>query len=153
MSARLSEETPASATPRFRVHWHVILTHFPVSGFAGAFLFMTLHLVTRDRCMGAASFVALLAATAILIPTTFTGWLEWRTTYRSFMNKVFRNKIRMSAVMIPVAIALGTYQSQQPFTSPDAVLTIPHAIYFAGLALLMLGAMAEGYWGGRLHHR
>jgi uncharacterized membrane protein len=131
----------------------VILTHFPVSAFAGAFLFMTMHLVTRDECWSRASFVTLLAATAILIPTTLTGWLEWRRTYERFMNKVFRYKIRIALAMLPLALALTAFQLFAPLTKADTGTALEHAVYFAGLGLLSLGAAAEGYYGGRLHHR
>lgn len=154
MSAEVRAETSdLPVKPRFRLHWHVILTHFPVSGFAGAFLFMVLHLVSGDRCMAGASYVALIASTAILLPTTLTGWLEWRKTYRSFMNKVFRNKIRVSLAMIPVSLGLTLYQTIHQFEPVGTIQTVPHAVYFSGLAALLFGAMAEGYWGGRLHHR
>lgn len=152
-SQTATDETHAAARPRFRLHWHVILTHFPVSGFTGAFLFMALHVITRESCMATASYLTLVAATIVLAPTTFTGWIEWRKTYRSFMNKVFRNKIRVAAGMLPLAIALVVLQTLWPLQSLDASSTLPHALYFGGLALLMLAAMAEGYWGGRLHHR
>lgn len=148
-----AEGTPTPAPrekPTFRIHWHVILTHFPVSAFTGAFIFMGLHLLLGDACWPRAAYVALLAGTVVLVPTTITGLLEWRSTYKRFMNKVFRYKLRIAAGMVPLSIALAVYQTFVPF---DDLAMLPHLLYFGGLGLLVLGSMAEGYYGGRLHHR
>lgn len=147
---------PASAArpkQRYKLHWHVVLTHFPVSAFAGAFVFMALHLLTEDPCMSRASYVTLVASAAVLVPVTLTGWQTWKKAYNGSQIRVFRIKIAISAAMIPLAAGLAVYYTVYPFERLDPGHGLPHLIYFAGLTLLMLGAMAEGYYGGQLHHR
>jgi hypothetical protein len=40
------------AVPKRRIHWHVFLTHFPLSMFGGAFGFQILHLFMAGRIVG-----------------------------------------------------------------------------------------------------
>lgn len=150
----VAHDAPAGVEhPAFKLHWHVVLTHFPVAGFAGAFLFMGLHLLTRNPCFALGAYVTLIAAGVALVPTTLTGWFTWKRGYEGYRSKLFLVKIWTSAVMIPVAAGLIVYQTVHPFRVLDLRHDLPHLIYFLGVLLLMLGAMTEGYWGGRLHHR
>ena len=64
------------------------------------------------------------------------------------------NKINISFFMIGVSILLVICRTI--FTVGgilDILHNAWHLIYFLGVTLLMLGALAEGYYGGRLHHR
>lgn len=140
-------------TRKFKMHWHVVLTHFPVSGFTGAFLFMVLHLVTRDVCMARAAFVTLVLATVVLVPTTLTGWFTWKRNYRGVRSTTFRVKIWTSVEMLVLSVALVVYQFMNPFDLLHITEEPAHLVYFIGLVLLMTGAITEGYWGGKLRHR
>lgn len=152
----MTMETAASSPSekrRYKLHWHILFTHFPIGTVAGAFLFMGLHLITRNGCYAQAAYVSLIAGAAILIPTTATGWYAWKRTYKGSDSKLFRIKIWTSAVMIPLSVALVVYQGTHPFTLLDVGHSLAHAIYLLGVVLLMIGGVIEGFWGARLHHR
>lgn len=138
---------------KWHMHWHVALVHFPTAGFTGAFLFMALHLVTHNACLPYAAYVTLVASTIALVPVTLSGWLTWRRTYRSRRSTTFTVKIWTSFAMLAVSVALVIYQTYQPFALLDVTHRWAHAFYLVGVALLMAGAVVEGFFGGRLHHR
>ena len=150
-------EAPRDSATRsksaYRLHWHILMTHFPISAFLGAFLFMALHLITGNACYPLAAYVSLLAGAVVMVPTTVTGWLEWKSGYKGFKNTLFRVKIWTSAVMTPLSVALVIYQATHPFATLDVTHRLAHAAYFGGILVLMAGAVIEGYWGARLHHR
>lgn len=150
------EPTSSSTTPKgrkYKLHWHILFTHFPVGTFAGAFLFMALHVVTQNSCYAQAAYVTLIAGLAVLIPTTATGWVTWKRQYKGFENKLFRIKIWTSFAMIPLCAALVAYQTIHPFALLDVTHSRAHLFYFSGVVLLMIGSVVEGFWGARLHHR
>lgn len=143
----------AESEPKFKMHWHVVLTHFPVSAFTGAFLFMLLHLITGNPCMVLAAYITLIASVIVLVPTTLTGWFTWKRSYEGFLNKTFRIKIWTSIGMLAVSIVLVSYQTLDPSALTSVHNVGAHVVYLVGLGLLMVAAMVEGFWGGRLHHR
>jgi len=145
---------PPSAGPlKHRIHWHVFLTHFPISMFGGAFGFQVLHLFLAPVCFELATNVALLGGTATLLPTIATGWKEWKSHYHGAKGLIFKRKIitasGMAALSLPLIIwrigALGFFE--------EARFSPAHWIYLAGNTLLILGAIVEGYYGGILNHR
>ncbi|HLN89147.1 MAG TPA: hypothetical protein VK253_03690 [Candidatus Binatia bacterium] len=66
--------TPGRVAPRFKMHWHVLLIHFPISLFAGAFGFQILHLFIDPASFELSTNVTLLGGTIMMVPTTWTGW-------------------------------------------------------------------------------
>lgn len=136
-----------------RMHWHVFLTHFPISLFGTAFGFQILHLFMAPVCFELATNVALLGGTVMLMPTILTGWSEWKKRYHGAKGLIFRRKILtaygMAALSLPLVIwriaALGIFE--------EAPESPGHWIYLAGNTCLILGAIIEGYYGGRLNHR
>ena len=136
-----------------KMHWHVALTHFPISAFMGSFAFMALHVMTQHQCYSLAAYVSLIAGAVVMIPTTLTGWFDWKNRYKGARVKLFLYKIRIAYAMMVVSIAMVVYQSMFPIGLLDIWHIYGHLFYFAGVALLFLGAAAEGYYGGRLNHR
>jgi uncharacterized membrane protein len=144
---------PGDALPKRRIHWHVFLTHFPISLFGGAFGFQILHLFLAPACFELATNVALMGGTAMLLPTAATGWSEWKTHYHGAKGLIFKRKIMaaigMAALSLPLVVwriaALGLFEE-----APDSP---EHWVFLAGNALLILGAVVEGFYGGRLNHR
>lgn len=134
---------------KYKIHWHVVFTHFPLSFFLLSFCFMGLHLVTRKACYELAAYVGLLAGAAAMLPTTLSGWLTWKGRYRGMRGKIFIYKIRMAFGMIALSAALVIVRSAFPDTLHAAWLLL-HAL---GTLLLLAGAVLEGYYGGRLNHR
>ncbi|MDO8848470.1 MAG: hypothetical protein Q7W51_08815 [Coriobacteriia bacterium] len=154
MEADIAGRTSESQQRRkYKIHWHVVLVHFPVSALAGAFLFMALHLITKNPCLDYAAFITLLVSAIVLIPVTLSGWFTWKYRYGASKIKLFRIKIWTAVAMIPLSLALVVYHALYPFDVLDAAHVLPHALYFAGVTLLMAGAFVEGFWGGRLNHR
>ena len=148
------EQPPLSeAIKKPRIHWHVILTHFPLSLFGAAFGFQILHLFLAPACFELATNVMLIGGAAMLLPTVATGWSEWKTHYRGAKGLIFKRKITtafgMAALSLPLVVwriaALGLFEEAR--ASPE------HWIFMAGTMFLILGAVREGYYGGRLNHR
>jgi hypothetical protein len=144
---------PVAGSPKRRIHWHVFLTHFPISMFAGAFGFQVLHLFLAPACFELATNVALMGGSAMLLPTIATGWWEWKSHYHSAKGLIFKRKIAaaigMAALSLPLVVwrvaGLGLFEEVP--ASPE------HWIFLAGNTFLILGAVVEGYYGGRLNHR
>jgi uncharacterized membrane protein len=137
----------------YKVHWHVILVHFPVSFFLGAAGFQILHLFWAPASFELASNVALLAGTIMLIPTTLSGWASWKKDYKGAKGKIFRIKIRVAFAMLFFSIALSIWRFGFISIQDEATLSYEHWPYFFGTLLLFAGAVVEGFYGGRLNHR
>ncbi|MBE0713977.1 MAG: hypothetical protein MUQ25_07510 [Candidatus Aminicenantes bacterium] len=148
-----SASQPGAALSKRRIHWHVFLTHFPISMFGGAFGFQILHLFLAPACFELATNVALIGGIAMLLPTAATGWSEWKTHYHGAKGLIFKRKIAaaigMAAIGLPLVVwrvaALGLFEE-----APDSP---EHWIFLAGNSFLILGAVLEGFYGGRLNHR
>jgi uncharacterized membrane protein len=138
---------------KYKLHWHVVFTHFPVSFFVGSFGFMVLHLFTQTSCFELAAYVGLITGAVMMIPTTLTGWFTWKGRYKGLKSKLFTNKIRISFAMIAISFLLVIYRTVFEFEYLDIEHNLWHATYFIGVTLLMVLAIAEGYYGGRLNHR
>ncbi len=134
---------------KYKIHWHVVFTHFPISFFMLSFVFMALHLATRRACFELAAYIGLLAGAAVMLPTTLSGWLTWKGRYKGMKGKMFIYKIRIAFSMIAMSLLLVIVRS----TFPDALHAVWLWLYALGTLLLLIGAMAEGYYGGRLNHR
>src|SRR4030042_2403303 len=146
---------PGPAGARFKMHWHVLFTHFPISLFGAAFGFQVLHLfpTSLSSCFETASTVALIGAAAMMIPTTLTGWFTWKKQYKSARVLIFQRKIVVSYALLAVSIALVSWRTTQFQAFQDAPESPWHWLSLAGITLLIAGAGAEGYYGGRLTHR
>lgn len=148
-------DTPAVQSvplPRYHFHWHVFLTHFPISFFGVAFTFQLLHLFMLPVCFELATNVSLIAGTVLLVPTTLTGWGSWKRLYKGAGGLIFRRKIMLSFVMLAVSVPLTLWRMVLLNAFEDAPYSPAHWVYFAGNTLLILGAVAEGYYGSRLTH-
>jgi len=135
--------------PGYRIHWHVVLTHFPISFFMVSAGFMVLHLFTETACFEVSAFLTLIAGTIILIPTTLSGWLTWKSQYKQARIKLFLYKIYISFALIAISITILIFRGFVVNTDHG----IWHFIYSIGFVILFFGSMAEGYYGGRLSHR
>jgi uncharacterized membrane protein len=144
------KETMAKgAILKYKIHWHVALAHFPISFFSMSFGFMVLHLSTRKECYESAAFLSLAAGAVIMLPAMLTGWLTWKGRYKGMRGRTFIYKIRIAFAMLAGGTALAILRA----LLQGRLHTIWLAAYTAGILLLSLGAIAEGYYGGRLNHR
>jgi uncharacterized membrane protein len=149
----MTTTSPGKSILHYKMHWHVPFTHFPVSFFVGSFGFILLSLFTDTDCFEIAGFIGLAAGAAVMIPTTLTGWVEWKGRYKGFKSKLFINKIRISFAMIGISFALVIYRATFLLENLNILHNVWHAIYFAGVTLLVIGSIAEGHYGARLNHR
>lgn len=134
---------------RYKIHWHVLFTHFPVSFFLLSSAFMILHLFIPRDCYELAAFLCLLAGAIILIPTTISGWRTWKGRYKGMRGKMFLYKIRTAFGMLGLSFALVLVR----LFFPPPLHAVWLWLYAAGILLLLVGAMVEGFYGGRLNHR
>lgn len=152
----MSTSTPSGHTAaRYKMHWHVLFTHFPISLFGAAFGFQILHLfpTSLSGCFEIATTVALISAAALMIPTILTGWFTWKKQYKGARVLIFQRKIAISYAMLAVSIVLVSWRTTQFEAFQDAPQSPWHWLYLAGNTLLIAGAVVEGYYGGRLNHR
>lgn len=134
-------------------HWHLILVHFPISAFLGSFGFMVLHLFTETNAFELAGFVALTAGAAVMIPTTVSGWIAWKSRFKGSRSSTFDRKIRIAFIMIVISTVMVLYRAFFFTDRQDILHDAWHLLFFVGTILLLIGATAEGYYGGKLNHR
>ena len=139
--------------PRFKLHWHVLLVHFPVAFFTASFIFIAAHFMAQATCFELAGFVMLVLGAASMAPTTLSGWLTWKHKYHGMKGKLFLNKIGISIGMLGLSAVLIVFRLLYRIDLEAAAHDVWHYLYLGGITLLVLGAVAEGYYGGRLNHR
>jgi hypothetical protein len=144
---------PGAGAPKHRIHWHVFLTHSPISMFGGAFGFQALHLFVAPACFELATNVALLGGTVMLIPTIATGWMEWKTRYHGAKGLIFKRKIMTATIMAALSFPLVIWRIGILGLFKEVRFGPEHWIFLVGNSVLILGAIVEGYFGGRLNHR
>jgi len=146
----MSQTAPAGrAVLKFKIHWHVLVTHFPIALFLASAAFMALHLFTATECFELAGYIMLAGGAIMLVPAVVTGWITWKGRYRGVRGKIFVPKIRIAYAMVGLSAALLIFRGFFVHTEH----TLWHFVYGVGFVILFLGALAEGYYGGRLNHR
>jgi uncharacterized membrane protein len=139
---------------KYRVHWHVALVHFPISFFVASFLFQIIHLFPSEftGCFEIATNVSLIFATVITIPAIITGWYTWKRSYEGARILIFQRKQVISYFMIGIALIMVVWRSLFFGVFVDIPFGVWHWLYLAGNALLIVGAVLEGFYGERLNH-
>ncbi|MDA8082414.1 MAG: hypothetical protein M0024_02005 [Nitrospiraceae bacterium] len=136
----------------YRLHWHVFLTHFPLSLFGTAFLFQIIHLYRYPECFELSSTITIALGSASLIPTVFSGWITWKKQYKAAQVSLFRKKIIIAVFLLAISIPLAIWRIVFPEMFSHEPSGIGHWLFFAGTALIIIGAIAEGFYGGQLNH-
>lgn len=136
----------------YHVRWHLLLVHLPISLFGVAFLFQVLHLIFSPACFTLSTTVVILLGTIAMIPTITSGWSTWKSRYKGAGTFLFQRKIVTAFVMLAISISLTIWRFTYYSIFTDEP-NIPHWIFMAGTFLLIVGAVVEGYYGGRLSHR
>lgn len=150
----MSTTTPPKRTvAKYKIHWHVMFTHFPIALFGVAFGFQVLHFFIAPACFELATNVALITGAVFMIPTTWTGWITWKSSYKGARVLIFNRKITISFIILGVSVILATWRVAFLGFFEEAHYSPEHWIYLAGNTVLILGAAAEGYYGGKLNHR
>ena len=148
----ISPDVHGSTSP-YRVHWHVLIIHFPISFYVAAFGFQVLHLFSSPECYEQATNVALIAGTIVLMPTICSGWKTWKSDYQGARVPLFQRKIAIAVAMQVLSLVLAIWRVAFAGVFESDHTNIAHWSYLLGNTLLMAGAAAEGYYGGRLNHR
>jgi len=141
------------AVIRYKIHWHVILIHFPISFFVASFGFQVLHLFFAPACFELATNVALIAGATMMIPTTLSGWLTWKKGYKGANVPLFQRKIITSFIMLGLSLILVIWRILFLGLFKEVPTNPEHWIYMVGNIVLIVGAILEGYYGGLLNHR
>jgi hypothetical protein len=149
---KVNPAAPGKAVAKYKVHWHVAFTHFPVSFFMISLGFMLCHLFARAACFELASYLTLITGAIVMVPTTLTGWFTWKDRYKGFRGRIFLNKIRIAFFMLGLSFLLVIYRTLFKIEFMDILHNAWHAVYFIGILLLVAGAISEGSYGGRLNH-
>lgn len=134
---------------KYKIHWHVIFTHLPISLFMVSAGFMFFHLFIRSACFELTAYICLVAGSILILPTALTGWLTWKKRYKGARTRIFLYKLRIAYFIILLSWTLVLWRTLFPDTTHD----IWHNIYSIGIFLLFLGVTLEGFYGGRLNHR
>jgi uncharacterized membrane protein len=135
-----------------RIHWHVALTHFPISLFGTAFLFQVLHLFMFEEEFELAATACVLTGAASLVPAIITGWFTWKRRYHGAKVRLFRTKIGIAFAMFALSLPLAVWRVLLYYLGHTAD-GVDHYVFFILTGCLIAAAMAEGYLGGRLNHR
>ena len=137
----------------YKIHWHVFLTHFPISLFGVSFLFQVLHLFSYPDCFEMSTNVALAVGVVSLVPTTWTGWRTWKDKYKGAQVPLFQRKIAIAFALLATSAPLAIWRLTYPGMFQHGSPGFGHWVYVAGNTLFIAGAAAEGFYGGQLNHR
>jgi len=153
MPDNVSAPPAVNALPKYRIHWHVLMTHFPLSFFGAAFGFQILHLFLAPACFELATNIMLIGGALMLLPTVVSGWAEWKTHFHGAKVLIFRRKIQTAVGLLVLSLPLVIWRIAALGLFEEAPESPGHWVFLAGTTLLILGAIREGYYGGRLNHR
>jgi hypothetical protein len=139
--------------PRYKVHWHVVLIHLPISFFLATALFAFLFLIVPNPCFDFASLCTVFIGMIGLIPVIATGWTTWKTKYKGFRGMLFNRKIVTSFAMLAVSFILLVIHllSNLLFHFDGGIGW--RAGNFIGALLLAFGSVIQGFYGSRLNHK
>ena len=137
---------------RYKIHWHVFLTHFPISFFVSAFLFQILHLFWYPDCFELATNVSLVVGAITMVPAMWTGWRTWRQNYKGAHVVLFQKKIAIAFALLGLSISLAIWRAVYLGIFSAVPHGLNHWFYLSGNILLIAGAAAEGLYGGLLNH-
>ena len=145
-------DTAERPAPTGRVHWHVAVTHFPISLFGTAFLFQVLHLLMFQTEFERSATVCIVAGAAFMVPAIVTGWITWKRHYHAAKAPLFRRKIMTAFAMLVVSVPLAAWRIALYYLGNKAE-GVDHYLFFFFTTSLILGAVIEGHLGGHLSHR
>lgn len=114
-------------------------------------MFQVLHLFMFPSGFEAATTACILAGAASMVPATVSGWFTWKRHYRGARTKVFRRKISIGIGMLAVSAATAGWRISLYSIGRDT-RPVEHYLFFVLCVGLIAGAIAEGYYGGRLSH-
>jgi hypothetical protein len=141
------------ALPGYKIHWHVVLIHLPISFFLATALFAFLFLIIPHPCFDLALLFTLAIGMLGLIPVIITGWFTWKGKYKGFRGMLFNRKILTGFIMLVISVLLLATHLISNLLLHFGGDIIWRIIYFIAAMLLAVGAGIEGFYGGRLNHK
>ena len=136
----------------YKIHWHVLLTHFPISLFGVAFIFQILHLVVFPECFELATNVVIVMGAVSMIPAIWSGWRTWKRNYKGAKVVLFQRKIVIAFILLGISMPLAIWRVGFLGLHQTVTNSTAHWFYLVCNVLLLIGAAAEGLYGGLLNH-
>jgi predicted heme/steroid binding protein/uncharacterized membrane protein len=134
--------------PFLRRHPHPMVVHFPIVFMYSATFFDILYMVTGEKALEVTAFHCLAGGILFMPPAMLTGWFTWWLNYMARPMGRVTVKIRLSWVLLAVAVAAFLWRFQIPgvMDEPGA----GHWVYIAMLLSLAPMVSVIGYYGGEL---
>lgn len=142
---------PAWASLLIALHSHPISAHFPQALFVFAPLFLVLFYITGNPSFERTAYHLLFASFLVAFPSTATGFLHWWYKYSRKSRPVFKVKIALSLILLPVAgFTLGVHTAYGVL-APGAINWPVMLLYAVMLPIIVLLGRAGGLivFGGR----
>lgn len=137
---------------RHRIRWHPVATHFPLALFGVTFGFQVLHFFFDPKCFFTTSNVLIMVGAIAMVPTLWTGWMDWKRNYRGARTRLFTRKIWIGSGMFVVSAAVAIFRNVY-YGFHGEIPSLHHIWYTFALTLLIAGALTEGFYGGKLIRR
>jgi len=135
---------PTWVSKLISLHSHPISVHFPQAFFVVAPLFLMLFYATGTRCLERTSYHLLCVGFLTAIPATATGFLHWWYKYSGRSRPVFRLKIILSLLLLPVGgLALALHSAWGPLGS-DSINWTVLILYLVLIPLVVVLGRAGG---------
>lgn len=142
---------PVWASMLIALHSHPISAHFPQAFFVFAPLFLVLFYVTGVQSFERTAYHLLWTSFLVAFPATATGFLHWWYKYSGKSRPVFKLKMILSLLLIPVAgFALGVHTAYGAL-APGAINWLILLLYAVMVPIIVLLGRAGGLivFGGR----
>jgi predicted heme/steroid binding protein/uncharacterized membrane protein len=142
---------PTWASKLISIHCHPIAAHFPQAFFIFAPLFLVLFYATGARSFERTAYHLLCVGTLMALPATGTGFLHWWYKYGGRQRPVFRLKIILSLLLLPVAGLVFAFHTACGVLTPNSINWAILFLYFVMVPLVVLLGRAGGLivFGGK----
>ena len=146
-----ARKLPAWASMMIALHSHPISAHFPQAFFVFAPIFLVLFYLTGVPSFERTAYHLLWTSFLVAFPSTATGFLHWWYKYSGRSRPVFKVKIVLSLLLLPVAgFTLGMHTAHGVLTqgSIDWLILM---LYVAMVPIIVFLGRAGGLivFGGR----
>ena len=87
-----------------------------------------------------------------MVPTVWTGWRDWKRNYRGARTRLLKRKIYIGSAMLVVSFATAIFRNAY-YGFHGELPSLHHIWYTFAVLSLITGAVAEGFYGGKLIRR
>jgi len=135
---------PAWASMLIALHSHPITVHFPQAFFVFAPLFLVLFYVTGVPNFERTAYYLLWTSFLVAFPSTATGFLHWWYKYSGKSRPVFKFKIVLSLLLIPVAGITLAVHAAYGVLAPGSINWFVLLLYAVMVPIIVLLGRAGG---------